>query len=114
MMLFRTALAGIFLYLAAYTAIVIMNHGWNLFPVFFGDMAEMGWPGQFNTDFTGFLILSALWLSWRHQFTPIGLCLGVCGFLGGIMFLAPYLFITSYKVQGNMGELLLGSHPMAK
>lgn len=36
------------------------SHAWNLFPVFFGDIAAMTWAGQFNADFTGFLLLSGL------------------------------------------------------
>jgi hypothetical protein len=49
-----------------------------------------------------------LWLAWRHQFSPAGILLGVLGFFGGIMFLAPYLLIASYKANGNMSKLLQG------
>ncbi len=108
MLVFRILLLAIFSCLAIYTAIVIFNHGWNLLPVFFGDMAAMTWPGQFNADFMGFLILSALWLAWSNSFSPVGILLAVCGFFGGIMFLAPYLFIMSFKCEGSMQRLLLG------
>ncbi len=108
MAIFRTLLVSLFLYLAIYTSIVIANEGWNLFTIFFGDMGAFAWPGQFNTDFAGFLVLSATWLAWRNEFSPTALALAVCGFFGGIMFLAPYLFIMSYRVDGDMGELLLG------
>ena len=108
MLVFRTILVLIFAYLAVYTAIVIANEGWNLFAVFFGDMGTMAWPGQFNTDFTGFLILSASWVAWRNEFSGTGLVLSVCGFFGGIMFLAPYLFILSFRTNGDMAELLMG------
>ena len=40
----------------------------------------MKWFGQFNLDFMGFLILSAIWVAWRNQFSAAGLrveCLGV-------------------------------------
>lgn len=62
---FRTYLAIVVACLGTYTMIVGLNHGWNLLPVFFGDMATMTWPGQFNFDFMSFLALS------------------VCGLLGG-------------------------------
>ncbi|MFO7715139.1 hypothetical protein [Desulfosarcina sp.] len=91
-----------------YTGIVIFNHGWNLLPIFFGDMAAMTWPGQFNLDFMCFLILSGLWLAWRHHFTLGGLALGVLGFFGGIMVLAPYLLFASFKTNGDTKILLLG------
>lgn len=105
---FRALLAVIFITIVVYTAIVMNNHGANLVPVFFGDMQAMTWPGQFNTDFMGFLILSGLWLSWRHHFTPAGLVLGLFGLFGGIMFLAPYLIIVSYRTNGDIKELMLG------
>jgi hypothetical protein len=105
---FRAILLVIFSCLAIYTVIVIANHGWNLLPIFFGDIAAMTWPGQFNADFMGFLILSASWLAWSNNFSPLGICFAVCGFFGGIMFLAPYLFIMSFKCEGSIEQLLLG------
>ncbi len=105
---FRTLLVVIFLAISGYTVVVINNHGIGLLPVFFGDMAEMGWPGQFNLDFMCFLALSALWVSWRHQFSAVGLLLGVCAFFGGALFLSIYLFIQSYRVNGNVNLLLMG------
>jgi len=105
---FRTLLVIIFLAISGYTVVVINNHGIGLLPVFFGDMAEMGWPGQFNLDFMCFLALSALWVSWRHQFSALGLLLGVCAFFGGALFLSIYLFIQSYRVNGNVNLLLMG------
>lgn len=85
-----------------------INHGWNLFPVFFGDIAAMTWAGQFNADFLGFLLLSGLWLSWRHHFSLAGLALGVAGVLGGMMLLAPYLVDASVKANGDIRVVLLG------
>lgn len=110
MLVFRTFLAGLFLIFFVYTAIVIWHHGLGLLPIFFGDMATMGWPGQFNLDFMGFLALSALWVSWRQHFSSAGLGLGVIAFFGGIGFLAPYLFFLSFKETGDMAAILLGRH----
>jgi hypothetical protein len=106
---FRVLLVAIFATIVAYTAIVVASHGLGLFAAFFGDIAEMGWPGQFNLDFTGFLALSALWLAWRHHFSPLGLALGVLGFFGGAPVLTAYLLATSFAVNGDVKELLLGS-----
>lgn len=105
---FRIFLATIFIVIAVYTGIVVSNHGLGLLPIFFGDMAKMAWPGQFNLDFMCFLALSALWLAWRHQFTPVGLVLGLVGFLGGAFFLSAYLLVMSFKVNGDVKALLLG------
>ena len=105
---FRLLLVVIFIAISGYTAVVASNHGMGLLQVFFGDMAKMGWPGQFNLDFMCFLALSALWLSWRHHFSPIGIVLGVVGFFGGAFFLSAYLFIETFRVEGDAKALLLG------
>jgi hypothetical protein len=84
---FRILLAVIFICIAGYTAVVIANHGTGLFAVFFGDIAKMGWPGQFNLDFLGFLTLSGLWLA----------CV-----------LTAYLFVASLQAKGDPAELFLG------
>jgi hypothetical protein len=105
---FRFLLAVMLVWIVGYTSPVVVNHGWNLFPVFFGDMAAMTWAGQFNSDFICFLTLSGLWLAWRQHFSPGGIALGLLGFFGGIMFLAPYLLIASFRAKGDMAEILLG------
>jgi len=65
---FRVLLAIIFVTISVYTVPVVLNHGLDLLPIFFGDMVKMGWPGQFNLDFFGILILSAFWPAWRNHF----------------------------------------------
>jgi hypothetical protein len=104
----RVILAVIFIGITLYTIVTISEHGWSLLPVFFGDMAAMGWPGQFNFDFMCFLILSGLWVSWRHHFSMTGLVLGLVAVFGGALFLSAYLFINSYRVNEDMNALLLG------
>lgn len=108
MRIFRIYLAVVVAGLGTYTAVVAMNHGLNLLPIFFGDLAAMTWPGQFNADFTGFLLLSGLWLAWRHHFSTGGLVLGVAGVFGGMMLLAPYLIWASFKSNGDVRVLLVG------
>ena len=108
MPLFRLFLLACMITIAAYTSVTIANHGWNLLPVFFGDMAQMAWPGQFNLDFMCFLALSAIWTAWRHQFSAAGLGLGVLAFFGGMSFLSIYLLIHTSRSGGDMKVLLLG------
>ena len=105
---FRLLLIVMIVTITTYTAHVGLHHGWNLLPLFFGEMTAMTWQGQFNVDFNGFLILSGLWLAWRHQFSLAGLVLGVFGLVGGIMFLAPYLLIVSFATKGDVKAMLLG------
>lgn len=108
MNLFRIYLVIIILCLGVYTLRVGLGYGWDLLPIFFGDMLAMTWPGQFNADFMTFLLLSGLWLAWRHHFSTSGLVLGVLGVFGGMMLLAPYLLYASYEAKGDMRVLLLG------
>jgi hypothetical protein len=105
---FRLLLAAMIVGILTMTGVVGFNHGWNLLPIFFGDIVSLTWPGQFNFDFMCFLLLSGLWLAWRHHFSPGGLVLGLLGVVGGIMLLAPYLFIASYRTDGDLKALLLG------
>lgn len=106
---FRLLLVLIFVAIAGYTFVTISNHGFGLLAVFFGDMAEFGWPGQFNLDFMCMLALSALWVAWRHQFSAAGLLLGVVAFFGGAFFLSAYLFVESLRAGGDSRVLLLGN-----
>ena len=105
---FRAFLSVIFVSIVAYTSVVVANHGMGLLPIFLNDIVAMTWRGQFNLDFTGFLVLSAFWLAWRNQFSPLGLVLGVLGFFGGAPVLTAYLLVTSFAVDGDVQVLLLG------
>lgn len=108
MVVFRLLLVLMLIVLGTYTTVVILEYGMNLFQVFFGDMAAVNWAGQFNLDFMFMLALSALWVSWRHSFSPAGLGLGVLAFFLGVGFLTVYLLIMSTKVDGDFRRLLLG------
>lgn len=109
MAVFRVFLVVIFLTLLSYTAVVASRHGLNLLPVFFGDMAKIEWPGQFNLDFLFMLTLSGLWVAWRHRFSAIGMVLGLAALFGGSLFLSLYLLVENLRCKGDMKALLLGN-----
>jgi hypothetical protein len=102
-------LVAVFVVIAGYTLVVIANHGLNLLPVFFGDMAKMQWPGQFNLDFMCMLLLAGLWVSWRHRFSVGGVVLGLVAVFGGALFLSAYLLVESFRTKGDIRRLLLGA-----
>jgi hypothetical protein len=106
---FRLLLIAMCAILVGYTGVVIANHGMGLINVFFGDMAAMGWPGQFNLDFMFMLTLSALWVAWRHQFSMAGLLLGLLALFGGSLFLSTYLLALSWLTRGDVRQVLLGA-----
>ena len=108
MTLFRIFLVTIIAAVGVYTAIVIAHHGMGLYPIFFGDIAAMSWPGQFNLDFLCFLIMSGVWVAWRHAFSVGGLVLGFAAFNLGAPFLAAYLLVESYRNEGDSAAILLG------
>jgi len=105
----QALLAAMVVALYGYTLKVGAENGWNLFPVFFGDIAKMNWPGQFNADFMCLLILSGIWVAWRHQFSKGGILLGLLASVGGTGFLAPYLLVATVVSKGDPRVLLLGS-----
>jgi hypothetical protein len=108
MVFFRTGLVIIFAVIAAYTGVVVAHHGFGLFPVFFGALAELGWPGQFNLDFLCMLTLSGLWVAHRHRFSAAGILLGLCATFGGALFLSAYLLVITGRVKGDVVALLTG------
>jgi hypothetical protein len=108
---FRILLAVMFCILTIYTGFAVASSGWNLLAVFFGDMAKVGWPGQFNLDFMMMLTLSAVWVAWRHRYSPAGLGLAALAFFGGSSFLCVYLLVISVRAGGDVREILIGRSP---
>ena len=108
MIAFRLLLVTLLVVLIAYTAAVIADHGWNLFPQFFGDIGRMGWPGQFNADFSMLLVLSGLWTAWRNGFGAGGIALGLLAALLGTLFLATYLIYLGWREGGDVPHMLVG------
>lgn len=68
----------------------------------------MTWPGQFNTGFSIFLLLSGLWVAWRNEISALGLVLAPFAIFDGIMFLSLYLFLLTFTVENSFSQLLLG------
>ena len=108
MKLFRLYLVVALASLTVYTLMVGSKHGWNLLPIFFSNIADLSWAGQFNFDFMTFLGLSGIWVAWRHQFSVFGLFLGLAAFFGGMMFLGCYLLIISFQSGGDIRVMMLG------
>ncbi len=108
MIAFRIFLAVFFAALFAYTLKVGFEYGWNLIPPFFAEMQGFTWQGQFNFDFMGFLLLSAIWCAWRNNFTPLGFGIAILGVTGGMLFLTAYLIYLSVTTGGDIKTIMLG------
>ncbi len=95
--------------LVGYTTVTVANHGFGLLPIFFGDIAEMAWPGQFNFDFLLMLILSASWTAWRNRGAgAVRWLLTLLAMFGGASFLLVYLPYLIFRHGGDMAAVLLG------
>lgn len=110
---FRVLLGAILALILGYTIPVIVHHGMGLVPIFFAAIGDMTWQGQFNVDFSCFLVLSGLWVAWRHNFSLLGLALAPVASTGGAMFLSTYLLIVSFETRGDIAALMLGQRRAA-
>lgn len=105
---FRILLVLLFINMVVFTIVAGTNEGWDLASVFINDLKAMNWSGQFNVDFTSYLILSAVWLAWRYEFKPRGLAIAVVALVMGILVFAPLLLYLTIKAKGDVKEVLLG------
>ncbi len=110
MRFFQGFVAVMLLAMVAYTIAAVSAQGWNLIAVFLGDLAAFGWRGQFNLDFMCYLLLSGLWIVWRHNFSSAGYALGVSASVLGMLFFAPYLLVLTARADGDLKAVLLGAH----
>lgn len=108
MPIFRIALSIMGIGLAAYTSLVIANHGWNFTTYYFADLARIGWPGQFNLDFTILIVLAAAWIVWRNHGSPSSIVLALLLVPFVSMLLTAYLLYLSWQERGDMSRILIG------
>ncbi len=105
----RVFLVAVIATVLVYTIMVGNKHGWNFAQFFFGDIATMNWAGQFNLDFSFFLLFTGMWIAWRNKFSPFGVGLGLFTLVGGIPFVSTYLLILSMKNK-SIKEILIGKN----
>ena len=110
---FRTLLFVMIAALGLLTVTAVAQGGLNLITPFVAPILGGTWQGQFNADFTCYLILSGLWMAWRGGFTPGSIALGVLAPPLGILFFAPYLIWLIAQSGGDAKRLLLGVHHSA-
>lgn len=91
-----------------YTAYAVKNEGWDLFTIFLSNLTQMGWNGQFNLDFSCYLLLSAIWIMWRNKFSMSSILIGVVAMILGIVFFAPYLLYLVFTEKGNLQKIVTG------
>jgi hypothetical protein len=105
----KALLGGQTLLLLGYTFMAFRNEGADLFAVFVSNIQALGWNGQFNLDFSCYLILSGLWIAWRNRFSPPGLLIALVATIMGIIVFAPYVLFLLIREKGDLNSVLIGN-----
>lgn len=105
---FKFLLVAMALLVLVYTGLAMQKEGTDLFSVFFANIKALGWNGQFNLDFSCYLLLSGLWIVWRNRFSGSSILIGLVAAILGIIFFAPYLLWCLYQSNGNLKQMLIG------
>ncbi len=90
-----------------YSGAVMLHEGLDFFTPFVSAILTVTWPGQFALDFLLYLLLSAIWVAWRHGFSGAGIALGFAMLFGAVVFL-PYLLIAALRSGGDPVVFLIG------
>lgn len=108
--LFKSTLVLFIALLLFYTVKATQAHGFTLVSALADNMSGFSWSGQFNLDFTCYLILSGIWIMWRDKFSLPAIITGMAASILGMLFFAPYLLYLLYVVKGDVKKLLLGKN----
>lgn len=113
MLALRAICACLVAVVAVYTLVVIGREGLDLITPFFGGVLAMTWQGQFNVDFSAYLLLSTVWFLWRNAFSAQAWVFAPLVCVGGMLVFGCYLIWLSFRVRGRMDVLLLGPSRVA-
>jgi hypothetical protein len=106
--LLKALLAIQALSLIVYTIYVGTAHGWNFLDVALTSVKSISWSGQFALDFNCYLMLSAVWIAWRNNYTLPSIIIAIIAMIMGIIVFAPYLLYLLTKEKGSIPKVLLG------
>lgn len=95
--------------LFVYTLFCFQREGADLLSVFVNNIAALGWNGQFNLDFSCYLVLSGLWIVWRNNFSLKSFFIAIAASIVGIMVFAPYFLFLLIKEKGDLEKTLIGN-----
>lgn len=108
--LFKILLVTQTIGLVIYTTIVMKNSDENLFQIFLSNIRQIEWNGQFSLDFSCYLLLSWIWITWRNKFSLQSILIATAAAIVGIMVFAPYLLYLLYKEKGDLKKVLIGEN----
>lgn len=108
--LFKCMLVGFIVLLLLYTVKATQAHGFTLIDALVDNARGFKWSGQFNLDFSCYLILSGIWIMWRGKFAVPAIVTGIAASILGMLFFAPYLLYLLYIEKGDIKKFLLGDN----
>lgn len=92
------------------TALATISEGINWPAVAAADIVALNWRTQFDIDFIIYLLIFAIWISWREGFSLKGHTYGFLSVILGGMFSFPYLLYATFSTRGDMAKLVLGKN----
>ncbi len=111
MNLFRIALGVVWAVLVVITLRAFQQLGLDGANVFISDFAHP-WRAQFYADFSVHVVLVVLWIIYREPRLWAGvICAALAGVFGSVFTLA-YIFIATFRANGDARTLLLGGHAL--
>jgi hypothetical protein len=109
MTLFRTLLLALWILLWILVIRASVELGVGASWVFVTDFAHP-WRAMLNSDFSVHLLLAALWILYRERSPIIGVVCALLALLVGMPFTLMYIFVTTFREDGDMRRVLLGRH----
>ncbi|NBL64080.1 hypothetical protein GV828_02565 [Flavobacterium sp. NST-5] len=101
-------LASMAIIVGVYTIFTMQKKGASLFQIFISNITALSWNGQFNLDFSCYLMLSGIWIMWRNKFSTSSIIFAPFAMVIGIIVFAPYLLFLLYKENGDLKKLIVG------
>lgn len=92
-----------------YTIVAFKNEGNQIFGIFLANLQSLTWNGQFNLDFSCYLLLSGLWIMWRNNFSTNAVVIAIAAMVVGIMVFAPYVLYLLVNTKGDLKKVLIGA-----
>ena len=105
---FRVLLIAMAVIIFAFTALAVQDGGFDFVTPFVAPILAGRWQGQFNVDFSLYLVLSGAWMAWRSGFSRGGIALGLFAPWFGMAFFAPYLLYLTVQKPRSLEHVLLG------
>jgi hypothetical protein len=109
MNLFRVALVIAWGVLAFITWRAISLLGSDAAYIIIDDFSQP-WRAQYYTDFILHVLLVAAWVFWRERSKAVGAACALACIGGGALISLAYIFIATYRAEGDARRLALGVH----